>query len=183
MITAALGIIESVLLADFLSGLAHWIEDSYFSPETPLIGPTVRKNILHHSQPQLFVGNPWHVTIRSSLFWAISTAVVLYALGFLGPVWVGALGLAVFANQIHKWSHMNGLAAPRVIRWLQTSRVLQTPMHHNRHHGGDRNTHYCVVTNILNPVLDATGFWRALEIAIHRVTGRERRPEVSFNAV
>jgi len=113
MIIIALRIVGSVLLADFLSGLAHWIEDSYFSPQTPLIGSTIRKNVPHHSQPQAFVGNPWHVTIRSSLFWSVSTAVVLYPFGFLGPVWGGALVLAVFANQILKWSHTNSNAVPR----------------------------------------------------------------------
>src|SRR2546426_2572830 len=82
MIAMVVRIAGSVLMADFLSGLAHWIEDSYFSPQTPLIGSTIRKNVLHHSQPQAFVGNPWHVTIRSSLFWSVSTAVVLYPFGF-----------------------------------------------------------------------------------------------------
>jgi ubiquitin-conjugating enzyme E2 variant len=183
MIRSALGILGSVLLADFLSGLAHWIEDSYFSPDTQLIGPTIRKNILHHGQPQAFVRNPWAVTIRSSLFWAVSTGVVLYPFGILGPVWVGALGITVFANQIQKWAHMNGATVPRAIRWLQASRLLQTPAHHNRHHGGRLDTHYCVVTNALNPVLDAIGFWRALETVIRRVSGCERRPEMSYDAV
>src|SRR3989441_1080941 len=182
MIAMVVRIAGSVLMADFLSGLAHWIEDSYFSPQTPLIGSTIRKNVLHHSQPQAFVGNPWHVTIRSSLFWSVSTAVVLYPFGFLGPMWVGALVLAVFANQIHKWSHTNWAAVPRIIRWFQASGVLQTPAHHKRHHGGGRDTHYCVVTNVLNPVLDGLRFWRALEAGVQWATGYGRRPEVSYDA-
>src|SRR6058998_2645877 len=96
----------SFLLADFLSGLAHWIEDTYFSPGTLLLGPTIRKNILHHQTPQAFTQNPWYVTIRSSLFSALFVAAILYPLGLLGPVWLGALCLAVFANQVHKWSHL-----------------------------------------------------------------------------
>ena len=183
MIITALGVVESVLLADFLSGLAHWIEDSYFSPQTALIGPTIRKNVLHHRHPQLFVSNPWYVTIRSSVFWAVSTAVVLSFLGVFGRVWAEALGIAVFANQVHKWSHANGVAVPRVILLLQAGRVLQTPAHHNRLHAGERDTHYCVVTNILNPVLDGTGFWRALEAGVRRLTGHRRRPEMSYEAV
>src|SRR3989442_7120405 len=182
MIAMVVRIAGSVLMADFLSGLAHWIEDSYFSPQTPLIGSTIRKNVLHHSQPQAFVGNPWHVTIRSSLFWSVSTAVVLYPFGFLGPMWVGALVLAVFANQIHKWSHTNWAAVPRIIRWFQASGVLQTPAHHKRHHGGRRGTHYCLVTNALNPDLHGLRFWRDLGGRVQSGTREQRQARGAYHA-
>ena len=87
------------------------------------------------------------------------------------------------ANQVHKWAHMSVGSVPKVVRWLQAGRVLQTPAHHNRHHGGRRDTHYCVVTNVLNPVLDSIGFWRALEELVLRVCGRQRRPEMAFDVI
>jgi ubiquitin-conjugating enzyme E2 variant len=62
MVEWAAEIVASVLLADFLSGLAHWLEDSYFTPATPLLGPTIARNILHHERPEVFTTNPWHVT-------------------------------------------------------------------------------------------------------------------------
>ena len=179
----ALGAVEAVLLADFLSGLAHWIEDCYFSPETPLLGLTITKNVEHHRNPVLFVENPWHVTIRSSLVSAVVVGLALAALGLLGPVWLTALSISVFANQVHKWAHMRNSAAPRVIRTLQSIRVLQTQRHHLRHHVDSRNTHYCVVTNLLNPVLDGIYFWRILEVVVELVSGWERRPDGSVEAV
>ena len=171
-----------MLLADFLSGLAHWIEDCYFSPETPLLGHTIMKNVEHHRNPLVFVENPWHVTIRSSLVSAVVVGLVLAAFDLLGPVWVTALSISVFANQIHKWAHMRS-AVPRAVRILQSICVLQAPAHHLRHHTDSRNTHYCVVTNMLNPVLDAIYFWRVLELAVELVSGWERRPDASVEAV
>jgi plasmanylethanolamine desaturase len=177
MIWLVLGISASVLLADFLSGLAHWLEDSYFTVDTPLLGSTIRKNVLHHEEPDAFTSNPWHLTIRSSVVCAVLVAACLAPFGLLGPVPVGALGLAVFANQIHKWSHLRGTAIPHVVRRLQASGLVQTPAHHGHHHGGDKNTRYCVITNVVNPVLDTIGFWRALERAITVVTGARPRTE------
>lgn len=178
----ALGALAAVLLADFLSGLAHWIEDGYFSPETLLLGHTIMKNVEHHRNPALFLENPWHVTIRSSLVSAAVVGLGLAAFRLLGPVWVTALSISVFANQIHKWAHMRNREAPRFIRILQSLRVLQSPAHHLRHHTGSRDTHYCVVTNLLNPVLDRIYFWRVLEVLVEAVCGRERRPDVSVES-
>ena len=178
-----LGAFGAVLLADFLSGLAHWIEDCYFSPETPLLGHTILKNVEHHRDPLLFVNNAWHVTIRSSFVSAVFLGLVLAAFGLLNPIWVAALTISVFANQVHKWAHMPALDVPRFVRMLQRTGVLQAAAHHLQHHGGSRDTHYCVVTNLLNPLLDRIYFWRALEFVIQGAFGRKRRPDVSVNAV
>jgi ubiquitin-conjugating enzyme E2 variant len=47
----ALGVI---LLADFLTGVFHWLEDAYGTEDTPVLGPLVIKpNIVHHHYPAL----------------------------------------------------------------------------------------------------------------------------------
>jgi plasmanylethanolamine desaturase len=183
MIELVLKGVASVLLADFLSGLAHWLEDSYFTPDTPLLGSTIGKNVLHHHQPEVFTANAWYVTIRSSLVCSLVVAGVLLVSSLLSPIWCAALGLAIFANQIHKWSHVRAAAAPKLIRWLQGARLLQTPAHHALHHGGDKNSRYCVITNAVNLVLDTVGFWRGLEAAIAVVTGARPRTELSPRVV
>ena len=38
-------------------------------------------------------------------------------------------------------------------------------------------THYCVVTNFLNPLLEEVVFWSRVERVIERVTGVRRRSE------
>ena len=48
----ALGVI---LLADFLAGVIHWLEDAYGTEDTPIIGPlAIRPNIIHHHYPRFF---------------------------------------------------------------------------------------------------------------------------------
>ena len=80
--------------------------------------------------------------------------------------------LSINANQIHKWTHRNLRENPRLVTWLQRAYVLQTPRHHGRHHHGEKNSHYCVVTNFLNPVLEEVSFWRRLERAVERLLRR-----------
>ena len=174
MVTAA------VLLADLLSGLAHWIEDSYFTPSTPGLGPTIAKNVAHHLDPTLFLSNPWHVTIRSSLICAV---IVVVPVGFAGGLrwWVGlALCVAVFANQVHKWAHMPVSAVPEGAQVLQRWGILQSPAHHAAHHAEAKNRQYCVVTNVMNPVLDGLGVWRLLEHLVYGLTGSRPRPAISL---
>jgi ubiquitin-conjugating enzyme E2 variant len=85
--------------------------------------------------------------------------------------------LVTNANQIHKWTHMNRSEVPSLVRALQQLLVLQTPRHHARHHSGARNTHYCVITNFVNPLLEELSLWARLERLIERMTGVKRRNE------
>ena len=179
IVTRAVRVVVAVILADFLSGLAHWLEDSYFTPSTPLLGQTIAKNVLHHLQPAYFVSNAWYVTIRSSLVCAALVGAPLLAWGRLSW-WVGlALVMAVFSNQVHKWAHMPAACVPGSVQLLQRWGILQTVTHHAAHHMGRKDRRYCVVTNVLNPVLDASRFWRMSEAAIHVVSGCWPRPDVS----
>jgi ubiquitin-conjugating enzyme E2 variant len=66
---------------------------------------------------------------------------------------------------------------------LQTIRALQTPAHHAHHHRGGKNTHYCVVTNLLNPIVDAIRLWDLLEWIVYHVAGVRRRIDPSVKHV
>ena len=70
--------------------------------------------------------------------------------------------LGVNANQIHKWNHRYRSDAPLSVRLLQHLRVLRSPRQHAQHHRDDKNTRYCVITEVLNPLLDWTSCRRAL---------------------
>jgi TMEM189-like protein len=95
--------------------------------------------------------------------------------------WWGGLALlvAVFANQVHKWAHVPASCVPRSVQLLQAWGVLQTATHHAVHHTGRKDRRYCVVTNVLNPVLDASRFWRLLEVVVQAVSGCRPRPDIS----
>jgi hypothetical protein len=44
-----------ILLADFISGFVHWLEDAYARPEMPWVGGIARENLLHHDKPRDFL--------------------------------------------------------------------------------------------------------------------------------
>jgi ubiquitin-conjugating enzyme E2 variant len=87
--------------------------------------------------------------------------------------------LVAQANQVHKWAHANVREKPWAVRMLQRARVLQTPRHHAGHHLGTRDTHFCVLTNVLNPVLETLRLWRGLEAVVTRLTGAQPRDDAA----
>jgi ubiquitin-conjugating enzyme E2 variant len=173
----------TVLLADLVSGFVHWAEDAYARPGTPLLGRLARDNLRHHWRPREFLQKSW---LESSWDLLLGGALVVAACAAAGVLtWHVALFalLVANANQIHKWAHMNRAEAPRLVHWLQRLHLLQTPRHHGRHHAGTRTTHYCVITNFLNPLLEEVAFWARLERAIEWATGARRRSEEEERAL
>jgi ubiquitin-conjugating enzyme E2 variant len=163
------------LLVDFASGFAHWAEDSYGTETTPVIGRwVVVPNLLHHRDALAFVPKSW---IASS--WDLVTAgIAIVAIAALAGVltWHVVLFalLGANANQVHKWNHMRSASVPLPVRVLQRLHLLQSSRHHAGHHRGTKDTHYCVITNLLNPVLDRVGWWRMLERLLAPVLGSPR---------
>lgn len=173
-----LGVVACWLGVDFVSGLVHWAEDTFGTERTPVLGPwVVAPNVEHHRNGSAFVHKSWLASNWDLGLVGLILVVVSCVGGWFGP------GVAVFAlaganaNQIHKWCHAPG-RAPWFVRVLWWTRLLQRPAHHGRHHSGDKNTAYCVVTPILNPVLDGLGFWRALERVVVPFTGAPRREDL-----
>jgi len=167
----------TVLLADFVSGVVHWAEDAYAKPGVPLLGHLAEDNLRHHWRPREFLRNTW---LKSSWDLLLARAVVVaaaFALGWLSWHVLLFTVLVINANQIHKWAHMSSAEVPAAVRWLQKLHILQTPRHHGRHHAGSRTTHYCVITNFLNPLLEEVMFWSRVERTIERMTGLRRRSE------
>ncbi|MCE2903041.1 MAG: fatty acid desaturase CarF family protein [Gemmatimonas sp.] len=166
------------LVTDFLSGLFHWIEDAYGDPSWPIVGRHVTKpNILHHYAPRAFVTNSWFLSSR--LLLAICATITVITLAFGVFNWMIALSmvLGLNANQVHKWSHRSRRENGPIVGLLQRLHLIQSPSHHHRHHVQGKDSHYCVLTDFLNPVLDGLGFWRGLERGIARVFGVQRRDD------
>jgi ubiquitin-conjugating enzyme E2 variant len=93
-------------------------------------------------------------------------------------VWLFAL-LTANANEFHKWEHRTRKENGRIISFLQDIRLLQGAKHHARHHTDPKNSHYCTVTNLMNPVLDRVRFWDGLEWLLAKTIQLKRRPDTS----
>ena len=83
------------------------------------------------------------------------------------------------ANEFHKWEHRTRKENGHVISFLQDIHLLQTSKHHALHHTDPKNSHYCTITNVLNPVLDRIHFWDGLERILAKTIGLHRQPDTS----
>ena len=171
----ALEFVAVWLLVDFVSGVVHWAEDNYGTETTPVIGRwVVVPNLLHHRNGFAFVRKSW---IASSWDLVAAGAIILAGAGLAGML-TWHVGLFVLiganANQIHKWNHMRNSSVPPVVRVLRRLFLLQAPQHHAQHHRGAKDSHYCVITVVLNPLLDRIGWWCRLEKLMAPVLGVPR---------
>lgn len=172
-----------VLVTDFVSGFFHWLEDAYGREDFPITGRLVTQpNILHHHHPRHFTRNGWW---QSSWDLTCVTAVIVIVAWWSGHltwhVWVFAV-LGANANQIHKWAHRTPQENGWLISFLHRCRLVQTPRHHAHHHTNPKSSHYCVLTDFLNPILDRLRVWEFLERAIFLLFGVRRRIDPSLSA-
>jgi plasmanylethanolamine desaturase len=176
----ALQILAVIVLADFASGLIHWMEDAYFTEDTPVLGPLlIRPNIIHHHYPRFFTRYTWFQSSWDLL--VLGAVVIAGAAAFHTLTWQVLLFVAVSinANEIHKWSHRTRKENGVIISKLQDWRILQTPHQHALHHTDPKNTYYCPVTNLVNPVLEKIRFWAGLEWLVWRITGVRHKQDTS----
>lgn len=171
-----------LLAVDFLSGIVHWLEDSYFSETTPILGPLViAPNILHHRLPRHFLkGSFWDRNNTTMLPCAVVLILGTMAFGFHWQLLLFCLALS-FGNELHCWAHRSPQENGRFITFLQEHGWIQTPAHHAVHHTDPKNRAYCILTNVLNPVLDRFEVWRRLEDILRAVFGVATRPDPTVN--
>ena len=173
-----LRLIATWLVVDWISGFVHWLEDSYGHPFARFTGRRVTiPNLIHHARPRAFIQNSWYTSSELLLFTCLAVMAIAWLFGRLSPMVVFGAFLGANANQVHKWSHRSPRENGWLVAALQRLHVIQSPSHHQQHHMGMKNSHYCVLTDILNPILDGIGFWRALEFAIAKVFGVRKRDD------
>jgi ubiquitin-conjugating enzyme E2 variant len=173
-----LQIVLALLLVDFISGLVHWAEDTFGTEDTPIVGPwIVAPNVLHHHDASAFVSKGWLAGSWDLALVGVIVVAVATVTGHLGAAVVLFAIAGANANQIHKWNHLPN-QAPWFVRALWRVGLMQRPSHHARHHRGQKNSSYCVVTPFVNPVLDGLGFWRRLERIVVPITGAPRREDL-----
>ena len=173
----ALGILVGFVAADFVSGMVHWIGDTWGDSSWPVLGPgLIRPFREHHVDPLAITRHDFVETNGNSSI----GSVILLGLGLSLPP-AGPLGTLLCAavlslaswlfatNQIHKWAHASNRPAP--VDWLQKRRWILAPEHHGVHHSAPFDRYYCITTGWLNPVLTRFGFFPALERWIQRATG------------
>ena len=178
---AALGVMAlGYLAADFVSGLVHWIGDTWGDITTPIVGPYFIRPFREHHVDQFAItrhdfvetnGANCLVTIFILLPMFLATRSVQTAWADAFLLFALALSFGVFlTNQFHKWAHLPQQKAARLIRWLQSSWVILPPKHHAIHHKAPFAKYYCITVGWLNPILTRLKFYRAAEYCITKLT-------------
>jgi len=150
----ALELLAGWLIADLLSGLGHWIGDSYLLERLGLEKLFAGANVDHHARPLDIVHQG--VLKRNATAWAGTVLFVSLWLLLLSPSWVlaGAAAGGLIVSEVHRWAHSPS-RAPRAVRWLQKTGLLQSPRHHAAHHRPPHSVRFCLLTNWLNLALDS----------------------------
>jgi ubiquitin-conjugating enzyme E2 variant len=177
-------LIGTIFAAEFVAGMVHWFEDAYIRENTPFLGGLIgRPNIIHHHCPRYMTRHSWWQSPWELILFAGLLLLVAWWLHCL--TWEVALfaGLTANANEFHKWSHRTRQENGRVISLLHDLRILQSARHHARHHTDPKNSHYCTITNFLNPVLDGILFWDRLEWLLEKSVKLKRRPDTSVRGM
>jgi len=186
VVVVAAGFFGGVLFADFMSGVVHWMADTWGSLEVPLFGPTfIRSFREHHLAPTAMCDHDVIETNGDTVMLTLPTMASLALKNMLsnsvdginpanGDIfwscfWFFACIGVAFTNQFHKLSHSPNV--PPLIDWLQRRWLILPKSQHKIHHQPPFDGYYCITTGWLNPLLGGIGFWRAAERLISAVTG------------
>lgn len=174
-------ILGGLILADFVTGIFHWFEDRYGNPKWPILGRTIEANQRHHHKPRDFLNGP--VWRRNREVWVLGLMFLgLFTwAGWLNAFTITAVVVGMLANEIHGAAHRMPRENWFWVKYVQKTGLMQSFQHHAQHHRKGKDTHYCVVTNYTNPILEKIKFFPLMERVIKVLTGAVPRLDDSVN--
>jgi ubiquitin-conjugating enzyme E2 variant len=183
----AAAVLLGLLAADLATGTVHWLCDTFFAEDTPIIGRSVIEPFREHHVDPLAMTRRAFLRVSNSNIVA-TTAVLAILLGVqaasatppaaFADVWVTTFAVAIMGtNQFHKWAHL--ARVPVLVSCMQRVGLILSPTEHRRHHTGDHSRAYCVTTGWLNPLLDRAGVFVACERAVALVRRRSAQRRTS----
>lgn len=162
------------LIADFASGLGHFLADNFGSVDTPVLGHLFIYRFRQHHEDQTIickadfretngalcllslpavVGGLLVLAGQPSL-WAMLAAGVMLAFGILGGM----------TNQMHRWAH-DRQRSP-LVRWMQRHGLALNPRHHSVHHARPHHMHFCIALGAMDPLMERFAVWHRLSNGI-----------------
>ena len=181
--TTLIVITLGMLAADLVSGLVHWIADTWFHETMPILGRRLLRPFrVHHVNPDDFLRRGFltvngDVALISLPFLAAVFALPLDVLWgrLLATFIVSMAAVALPTNQVHQWAHMRH--PPEWVRWLQRRGVILSREDHLKHHHPPYAQFYCIATGWLNRPLTRIDFFRRAERAVTKLTGLQPRED------
>ncbi len=148
------------LITDFITGFFHFLLDQYGRPDSKLFKNAVVINLAHHANPRkITTRGYWELTKDS---YRIGVVVLGFSLffGFYWELWFVII-LGAQANIIHSLSHRKKSENNPVVIFLQKIKLFQSSAQHRLHHKNPFDTYFCIMSDILNPLLEKINFWNA----------------------
>ncbi|NBD11576.1 MULTISPECIES: plasmanylethanolamine desaturase [Corallococcus] len=178
-----LAVVLGYLAADFVSGLVHWMGDTWGSTEMPVLGKAfIRPFREHHVDEKAITRHDFVETNGNNCLVSLPVAALAVAVPLNGPGWVflaAFLGAMIFwvmaTNQFHKWSHLD--SPPALIHFLQRVHLILPPDHHRIHHTAPFNQYYCITVGWMNRPLKMIHFFPLMERLITWATGQLPRQD------
>lgn len=178
IISHFLKILAGYLIADFIMGVYHWFKDSYFTPNTPIIGKTfIWNSRLHHIRPRFVIEfSDWDLFSDSALWTLLWMGPIIYWGGLSALSFTLTLFFTIALNDvIHKYAHMFDTERPAWASTLQRIGLFQSHEEHHLHHIEPHTMNYCPVTPYTNGILEKLNFWRRLEQIVYYFSGKQAR--------
>lgn len=174
------------MLADIISGIFHWFEDTYldYCINIPFLSSISKYNELHHYFPRSIIAHSYYENISESLQLTICVLFVAYLLNksiFKNIYFI--MTFAIFcsiSNLLHRFSHMRECENNWFINFMQNTGIFTSHSHHSLHHTTSTEK-YCVISEYNNYILDSIYFWRALEYVIFLFTNIKPNRKQPYN--
>jgi hypothetical protein len=163
-----LTIVLGYLTADFVSGLVHFLGDTFGDPKTPFLGPHFIFPFREHHVDQMAITRHGFLQVNGNNCLISLSALVptYYYVPFTTSLFYWLLGLFValfvlfifLTNQIHKWAHAT--TRPTFVTILQKYNVILSPARHELHHTAPFASYFCITNGWINPLIEKTGIFR-----------------------
>jgi hypothetical protein len=170
-LTAILGYLAS----DFVSGLVHFLGDTFGDPETPFFGPHFIFPFREHHVDQTAITRHGFLQVNGNN--CLISLIVLIPTYYYVPFstslfyWLSGLFVALFVlfifltNQIHKWAH--SATRPAFVTILQKYNIILSPARHELHHTAPFASYFCITNGWVNPVIEKTGIFHSNSSTLH----------------
>lgn len=183
----AVEIIIGFILADIVTGILHWLEDTYLSYciNIPILSNISKDNELHHYFPRSILAYSYIEHITYSLPFSIIafTLILLLNKKFVFKhiyIFISFFVFSISSNILHRFSHMRDCEKSNVLKSIQKTGILCSHDHHSKHHENNLEK-YCVISEYNNYILDNINFWRTLEYLIYMITGLKPDRKQAYN--
>lgn len=148
--------------ADFLTGVIHWVCDSFGDANTPMWGPMLVGPFRRHHRDPLEITR---ISLAENLGASCIAGLLVLWLFFpsqaaqpgtgyllLLHFWLWLVVFAVVSNLFHRWSHMPAARKPRWMQILQRRHLILNTHAHLVHHRKPHRVNYCILSGWANPL-------------------------------